>query len=296
MGSASSVLENTSAEQKTQYDALSEEEKKAIIDQAESLSAEGSEAQAIIEKILLSRATVPASVDLNVPGAFAQFKDKDCCTENPDNYKVLAQFSDADGKCISRLVEMTLPKGGADKPHDHPIHYMYIVNGGKLQITHPNAEGQTVVDVIDMPDGAPPILPAGPHQVSNVGETDVKIVFVEVFSNPEMTILPGFISPFDVYSEGYTKLNNDDYWVTGLMTMKSGAQDPPHSHNDHFVYVLEGTAIGILPLPDISQPGAFAEKMSVPVTPGMGLHVPQGHHVIQNDGEDCKLVFFERLK
>jgi hypothetical protein len=34
--------------------------------------------------------------------------------------------------------------------------------------------------LVEIPTGAPPIFPAGAHQVSNVGETDVKIVFVEV--------------------------------------------------------------------------------------------------------------------
>ena len=108
--------------------------------------------------------------------------------------------------------------------------------------------------------------------------------------------LPGFVSPFDVFAVGYTKLAADKDWVTGMMQLGGESQDPPHSHNEHFVYVLEGQAIAILPIPDMSKPGAFAEKLEVPLKPGMAIPVPQGHHVVQNTGKDkCKLVFFERL-
>jgi len=236
--------------------------------------------------------------NMDKPGAFVDFKkflNIDCCTSNPDEYKVIAELPNA------RLIEMKLPPGGADKPHTHPVHHMYVITGGKLKIAHPTElDGSGYKeDIIEMPSGAPPILPAGPHQVSNVGETEVHIIFIEPTSEfPGTGEMSSFISPFDVYPEGYTKLAEDDDWFTGMMTMGVGKKDPPHSHREHFVYCLEGDAIAIMPLPDINKPGAFAETLNVPIKPGAALAVPAGHHVVANtsEGKDCKLIFFERKK
>lgn len=231
---------------------------------------------------------------MSKPGAFVNFKEfmgVDCCTSNPNNYKVVAEMG------YARLILMTLAPGEQDKPHDHPVHQMYVISGGRLRIGHPTeADGSGFkTDEVEMPSGAAPILPAGPHQVQNIGDTVVRIIFVEETAGYKGTpALPGFISPFDVYPEGYKKLAEDDNWMTGLMTMGSQKQDPPHSHNEHFVYCLEGNAITILPLPDITKPGAFAEKLEVPIKPDMAIPVPQGHHVVKNPGTECKLIFFER--
>ena len=46
-----------------------------------------------------------------------------------EGYKVVAE------NVTGRLVEMTLKVGQSDPPHDHPKHYMYFVQGGKLTIT-----------------------------------------------------------------------------------------------------------------------------------------------------------------
>ena len=51
----------------------------------------------------------------------------------------------------------------------------------------------------------------------------------------EPCTLEEFVSPFECYPEGYKILAEDDDWFIGKMTMKAGAQDPPHSHLDHLV-------------------------------------------------------------
>jgi quercetin dioxygenase-like cupin family protein len=61
-----------------------------------------------------------------------------------------------------QLIRMTMKPGDEDEPHDHPIHHMWVVKGGKLQIKH---EGW--VDVKDIPSGIAMIMPAGPHQVQS---------------------------------------------------------------------------------------------------------------------------------
>ena len=44
---------------------------------------------------------------------------------------------------------------------------------------------------LELPSGAAMVIPAGPHQVTNIGDTDVKILFVEV--------RPAFVLVYSTY-------------------------------------------------------------------------------------------------
>jgi hypothetical protein len=55
------------------------------------------------------------------------------------------------------------------------------------------------------------------------------------YTGAKLCALDEFVSPFECYPEGYQILAEDDDWFIGKMTMKAGAQDPPHSHLDHLV-------------------------------------------------------------
>jgi len=211
----------------------------------------------------------------------------DCCAENSDNYKVVAELPGG-----SRLIEMTLPTGAGDKAHDHPVHYLYVVNGGKLKLSPPPGATEGAVE-IEMPDGAGKVIPAGPHQVTNVGDKDVKILFAEPSLDCKAGAVEGdFVSPLKVCPECYKTVAEDDNWFIGEMEMDVGFEDPPHSHLDHLVYVLEGDGITIFPGKEKGD-----EKMELPIKPGMAIPVPAGHHIVKNTGTiKCKLVFFELKK
>ena len=106
----------------------------------------------------------------------------------------------------------------------------------------------------------------------------------------EPCTLDNFVSPFTVAPKCYQILAEDDDWFIGKMTMEAGEQDPPHSHLDHLVYVLEGDGITIYPGKESSED----TKMEVPIKPGMAMPVHTGHHVVKNTGsKTCELVFFE---
>ena len=77
----------------------------------------------------------------------------DCCTSNPDHYKVVAEIPGA------RLVEMELKPGEADKEHDHPEHSMYVVEGAKLELSPPPGATEGSAEV-ELPAGAAPTLAA----------------------------------------------------------------------------------------------------------------------------------------
>lgn len=131
---------------------------------------------------------------------------KDCCSTNPEIYKVVAEIPNA------RLVEMTCPPGGEDKPHEHPAHSMFFIKGGKLSITDIKDGKNGEPHEVEIPDGAPPIFPAGAHQVKNVGEAEVKVLFVEAYPTCKPCgDVKEMITPFKVKPDCYKILaENDD--------------------------------------------------------------------------------------
>ena len=92
-----------------------------------------------------------------------------CWDASPEMYKVLVD------EPTGKLVSMVMKPEQADEAHDHAPHYMYIKQGGKLKIAH---DGKA--DEKEMPSGIGVFMPAGPHQVTNVGTNDVEVLFVEV--------------------------------------------------------------------------------------------------------------------
>lgn len=220
---------------------------------------------------------------------------KDCCTSNPEAYKVVAELPGA------RLVEMSLEPGGKDDPHDHPPHSMFVLAGGKLSIDGVNEDGTVKGEghEVEIPTGAPPIMPAGPHQVTNVGDTAVKIIFLE----PTVTCQPcGGIdgpTPFQVTPECYKILAEDDNWITGMLTMEVGQEDGFHKHRNHVIHVLEGDGVTLYPSIEAKEKG---EGASPPIKPGDYIPAPInvmgglfGAHSMKNTGTiPLKMVFFEQ--
>jgi mannose-6-phosphate isomerase-like protein (cupin superfamily) len=165
---------------------------------------------------------------------------KDCCAAYPEGYKNVAENE------TGRLVEMTLKVGQHDPPHDHahPLHLMYVVQGGKIKITDWSSGSAGEAHVVEMPaGGAPAILPAGPHQVSNVGETDVKIVFVEARSGKFGETPDMLKSPCDNDPDSYKVLAENDEWFAGMMTMEPGAVDFIHTTATAIIFFTSSRVI-----------------------------------------------------
>lgn len=206
----------------------------------------------------------------------------DCCASTPDSYSEIAKND------VGRLIKMTLAAGATDNPHDHPLaHYLYIIKGGKLKLDMP--EGKSME--IEVKPGMAMPVPGGTHQVSNVGTTDVEIIFMEP-TGVNTATPDGHTSPFTTDPDCYKLLCEDDNWFVGEMTMKPGAKDHPHSHRDHLLYVLGGEKI-------IIYPGKVQgdAKLELPLAPGAALGVPQGWHVVENVGaQEVKIIFWEIKK
>lgn len=229
----------------------------------------------------------------------------DCCSANPDFYKVLCDIPK-----VGRMVEMKIPPGASDLPHDHPSHPMYVVSdNNKIQVTPFSKEGQAIeggTHVIDVTSGAAPIFPAGPHQVKNVGEGILHIVFLEPYALCQPCGDPDvdkFLSPFVIVKQCYNIVAQNDMWITGVLTMKANEKDPPHHHRNHFIYVLEGEeGKAELEVQECHPKTAadIGEAAHVPIKKGMGIPAPMTEglftsHRLRNSGScDFKLLIFEQ--
>ena len=242
----------------------------------------------------------------------------DCCTTDPETYKVLAELPNA------RLVEMTAAPGTEDQPHEHPSHSMYFgecvssvgrrdlvstdhlyacmrcatVTSCKLEIKDGPPDAQGEPHVAEVPAGAAPIFPAGAHQVKNIGEADAKVIFVESYPTCKPCgVAEGFNAPFKTTPECYKLLAENDDWITGELTMDVGQADSLHDHLDHLIYVLEGDEVTIYPN------GVLGDAHAVPIKPGAGLAAPMSagpifaKHSMKNTGTvPLKMIFFEMKK
>jgi len=218
----------------------------------------------------------------------------DCCASNPESYKVVAEIPNA------RLVEMRVPAGGEDIPHDHPAHSMFFARPAKLSITDYGPDGKPAGEphVVEIPAGASPIFPAGAHQVKNVGDSEALVLFVEQYP----LCMPcgdveGFVSPFEACPGCYKVLAENDDWVTGMVEMAPGEMDSLHYHKDHLIYVLEGDEVTIYPGGNMDDPHA------VPIKPEAGIPAPMSagpifaKHIMKNSGtKPIKMLFFEMKK
>jgi len=76
-----------------------------------------------------------------------------------------------------RVVEYQVLPGEKDAWHTHPAKVSYVVSGGELRIT--TEDGQSF-DVTEKAGSATWFEAVGKHRGENIGNTPVRIVFVEI--------------------------------------------------------------------------------------------------------------------
>jgi len=87
---------------------------------------------------------------------------------SPNNYKVLQENEHV------RMLEMIVPAGESDALHSHPDEAVYFVTGGKARVT---VDGEAME--MELPDGASMLHEAWTHQVTNIGDTEIRAIIVE---------------------------------------------------------------------------------------------------------------------
>lgn len=75
-----------------------------------------------------------------------------------------------------RVLRAHIPAGEKAPMHSHPDHVVYVLKGGKAQLTYPSGR----VDVMDLKTGGAVFMDAQSHEIVNVGETDLEMVVIEL--------------------------------------------------------------------------------------------------------------------
>ena len=151
---------------------------------------------------------------------------------SPDVYKVLLENDDI------KILEVTFAPGQSDNMHEHYPATVYIVEGGKAQVTLPDG---TVNEINPPSDFILHNPEKAKHQVKNIGDNTMKIILFErkntrtVTDTKEELILPEEVSP-DVYK---VLLDNEEVKVTEV-TLKPGQGDEMHQHGVMSIYGITG--------------------------------------------------------
>ena len=151
---------------------------------------------------------------------------------SPDVYKVLLENEDI------KILEVTFAPGQSDNMHEHYPATVYIVEGGKAEVTLPDG---TVNEINPPSDFIVHNPEKAKHQVKNIGDNIMKIILFErkntraVINTKEELILPEEVSP-DVYK---VLLENEEVKVTEV-TFKPGQGDEMHQHGVMSIYGITG--------------------------------------------------------
>lgn len=75
-----------------------------------------------------------------------------------------------------RVMQVEFAPGEVAPWHQHPGHVVYVLAGGKLEITDKGKEAQ----VMDLNEGDAMYLPAVTHMAKNVGTTTIRLLVTEI--------------------------------------------------------------------------------------------------------------------
>ena len=96
-------------------------------------------------------------------------KDMDPLVAASNVYKVLNESDKV------RVLEVVFKPGDVAKMHHHPDHVVYVLKGGKAKFT---SEGKT--QEMNMKIGSVMFLDAQDHEVTNIGNTALDLVVMEL--------------------------------------------------------------------------------------------------------------------
>ncbi|MGK2863157.1 MAG: cupin domain-containing protein [Chitinophagaceae bacterium] len=195
--------------------------------------------------------------------------NSDATTVAPDHYKLLKDTAGL------RIIEINYKPGESSGLHSHPEQAVYVIEGGKVELT--DASGKK--DTFDFKSGMAGLFPSATHSGKNIGSTNLQAVLVEVKrpDKPGMA-LDATTDAIKVASKQYKKVA-DTLGVRIIeISYKAGEKSAMHSHPDAAFYALtDGTA---------EFTGKEGTKATMEFKKGIAFFTPADTHSVKNMGKE----------
>ncbi len=162
---------------------------------------------------------------------FADEQNVDPVQVSPGSYKVLLEND------FVRMLEITAKPGERDEMHSHPESAWYAVTSSKIRLHNTDGSSKD----IDVQAGMANFQDAvHMHSMENIGDTDVKIIMVELKDITPPVLEASGPDPLVVSSDVYKLLSENDMVRILELTTKPGQKDNMHGHPANVFYVLSG--------------------------------------------------------
>ncbi len=99
-----------------------------------------------------------------------------CLTQEEDTVRLARPLENLVENGRVRVLRFRFRPGDKALMHSHPDNILCVVKGGRTQLDNPFAERE----IMDLETGKAFFFEAQPHEVANVGETDIELLIVEL--------------------------------------------------------------------------------------------------------------------
>lgn len=182
-----------------------------------------------------------------------------------------------------RVLNVLYKPGDSSGMHSHPDNVLYVIDGGKGELTGKDGSKQ----VADFKAGMTMIRGAESHSVKNIGTTTLKAILVEV-NRPNQAANSHDVSldATKAASKFYKPVQDSLNIRIVMVDYKPGTESALHSHPDLAMYAIE-TAKAEFTAKD-------GTKQVMTMDKGMTVLVPADTHSVKNVGKtNAKVVLIE---
>jgi len=148
---------------------------------------------------------------------------------SPQTYKVILDND------YVRMLEISAKPGDRDEMHSHPANTWYAINGSKIRLYSTDGSSKDV----EITSGMAKFQDAvAMHSMENIGDTDLKLIMVELKDKKPPAIQTSGPDPVKVSPGVYKTLAENESFRILEVSMKPGEKNEMHGHPANVYYVL----------------------------------------------------------
>ncbi len=154
---------------------------------------------------------------------------------NPEIYKTLLENDHV------RLFEVHFKPGANMAVHSHPDHLAYVLSSGTLKLIYPDTSVAIAAEA-----GASFWIPAESHAAENIGDTDLRVLVLDLKlpkSDHPAARVDSTLDPVKVAPKNYSVLLENERVRLVKVHYEPGEKSPLHAHPANVVYTLTGGTV-----------------------------------------------------